>query len=94
MLSRSGEAQVIHLERTYAAAAAAKLLQSCLTLCNPMDCSLPGSSVHEIPGKSTGVGCHFFLQENSLEVMNFIKSTHFGCMFSIVSAALEEKVHF
>ena len=23
----------------------AKLLQSCLTLCNPMDCSLPGSSV-------------------------------------------------
>ena len=26
----------------------AKLLQSCLTLCNPMDCSLPGSSVHGI----------------------------------------------
>ena len=26
----------------------AKLLQSCLTLCNPMDCSLPGSSVHSI----------------------------------------------
>ena len=26
----------------------AKLLQSCLTLCDPMDCSLPGSSVHEI----------------------------------------------
>ena len=23
-------------------------LQSCLTLCNPMDCSLPGSSVHGI----------------------------------------------
>ena len=21
-------------------------VQSCLTLCNPMDCSLPGSSVH------------------------------------------------
>ena len=33
------------------------LAQSCLTLCNPMDCSLPGSSVHGIfPGKSTGVG--------------------------------------
>ena len=27
------------------AAAAAKSLQSCLTLCDPMDCSLPGSSV-------------------------------------------------
>ena len=24
----------------------AKVLQLCLTLCNPMDCSLPGSSVH------------------------------------------------
>ena len=31
-----------------AAAAAAKLLQSCPTLCDPMDCSLPGSSVHGI----------------------------------------------
>ena len=28
------------------AAAAAKSLQSCPTLCDPMDCSLPGSSVH------------------------------------------------
>ena len=28
-----------------------------------MDCSLPGSSVHEdSPGKNTGVGCHFLLQ--------------------------------
>ena len=26
----------------------AKLLQSCPTLCNPMGCSLPGSSVHGI----------------------------------------------
>ena len=26
----------------------AKLLQSCLTLCSPVDCSLPGSSVHGI----------------------------------------------
>ena len=30
------------------AAAAAKSLQSCLTLCDPMDCSPPGSSVHGI----------------------------------------------
>ena len=30
------------------------------TLCSPMDCSPPGSCVHEIsPGKNTGVGCHF-----------------------------------
>ena len=25
-----------------------EVAQSCLTLCNPMDCSLPGSSVHRI----------------------------------------------
>ena len=30
------------------AAAAAKSLQSCPTLCDPMDCSPPGSSVHGI----------------------------------------------
>ena len=30
------------------AAAAAKSFQSCPTLCDPMDCSLPGSSVHGI----------------------------------------------
>ena len=35
----------------------------CPALCDPMDCSLPGSSVHEdSPGKSTGVGCHALLQ--------------------------------
>ena len=38
--------------------------QSCLTLCNPMDCSLPGTSVlGDSPGKNTGVGCHALLQE-------------------------------
>ena len=43
----------------------AKLLQSCPTFCNPIDCSPPGSSVHEIsPGKNIGVGCHFLLQGN------------------------------
>ena len=37
----------------------AKLLQSCPSLCNPMDCSLSDSSVHgDSPGKNTGVGCH------------------------------------
>ena len=25
--------------------------------CNPIDCSLPISSVHGIPGKNTGMGC-------------------------------------
>ena len=36
--------------------------QSCPTLCDPRDCSPPGSSVRGIfPGKNTGVGCHFLL---------------------------------
>ena len=40
-----------------------KVTQSCLTLCNSVDCSPPGSSIRGIfPGKSTGVGCHFLLQ--------------------------------
>ena len=40
-----------------------EVAQSCPTLCDPMDCSLSGSSIHGIfPGKSTGVGCHFLLQ--------------------------------
>ena len=38
-------------------------LQSCLTLCDPMDYSQPGSSGHGIlQDKNTGVGCHFLLQ--------------------------------
>ena len=38
------------------------VIQSCLTLCDPMDCRTPGSSVHGIfPGKNTGVSCHFLL---------------------------------
>ena len=32
----------------WSTAAAAKSHQSCPTLCDPMDCSLPGSSVHGI----------------------------------------------
>ena len=40
--------------------------QLCLTLCNPMDSSLPGSSVPflpgNFPGKNTGMGCHALLQ--------------------------------
>ena len=41
----------------------AKSFQSCLTLCDPLDCTPPGSSVHgDSPGKNTGVGCHALLQ--------------------------------
>ena len=37
--------------------------QSCPTLCDPMDCTSPGSSVHgDSLGKNTRVGCHALLQ--------------------------------
>ena len=39
-----------------------EVAQSCPTLSDPMDYSLPGSSIHGFPGKSTGVGCHFLLR--------------------------------
>ena len=47
----------------YTAAATAKSLQSCPTLCDPIDgqpTRLPRS--WDSPGKNTGVGCHFLLQ--------------------------------
>ena len=37
-----------YLTSVRSAAAATKTLQSCLTLSNPMDCSLPGFSMHGI----------------------------------------------
>ena len=42
---------------------AVKSLQSCLTLCDPIDGS-PSDSPRpwDSPGKNTGVGCHFLLQ--------------------------------
>ena len=46
-----------------AAAAAATSLQSCPTLCYPIDGSPLGSPrPWDFPGKNTGVGCHFLLQ--------------------------------
>ena len=35
-----------------------KVAQSCPTLCDLMDCSLPGSSIHPSPGKNIGVDCY------------------------------------
>ena len=41
----------------------AKSLQLCPSLCDPMDCSPLGSSVHgDSPGKNIAVGFHVLLQ--------------------------------
>ena len=43
-----------------------KVAQLCLTLCNPTNCSPPGSSVHGTsPGKNTGVGSPSLLRGSS-----------------------------
>ena len=47
----------------YSAAAAAKSLQLCPTLCDPIDGSPPGSPHPWVSlGKNTCMGCHFLLQ--------------------------------
>ena len=35
--------------------------KSCQTLCDPVNCRLPGSSDHDFPGKNTRVSCHLLL---------------------------------
>ena len=52
-----------HLCKLSPAAAAAKSLQSCPTLCDPID-RQPSRFRRpwDSPGKNTGVGCHFLLQ--------------------------------
>jgi len=44
-----------------APATAAKSLQSCPTLCGPIDS-------RDSPGKNTGVGCHFLLQYMKVKI--------------------------
>ena len=46
----------------FKATAAGKSLQSCPTLCDPIDSSPPGSPVSGILQARTRVGCHFLLQ--------------------------------
>ena len=78
--------------KKHLAAAAAKSLQSCVTLCDPIDSSptrLP--CPWDSPGKNTGVGCHCllreirneagqslieFCQENALVITNILFQQH------------------
>ena len=54
----------------------AKSLQSCMTLCDPMDCSPSGSSAHgDSPGKNIGVGCHALLRLSSQPRVHFSSVT-------------------
>ena len=60
--------------------------QSCLTLCNPINCK--PTRLHcpwDFPGKNTGVDCHFLLQGSSWPR----DQTHISC----VSTALNPDLH-
>ena len=49
------------------------VIQSSPTICDPMDYSLPGSSVHgDSPGKNTGVGSHALLSFIYINVCVYI----------------------
>ena len=62
-LLRSTSTGISHVIACIFVAAAAKSLQSCPTLCDPIDSSPPGfPRPWDSPGKNTGVGCHFLLQ--------------------------------
>ena len=54
------------------AAAAAKSLQSCPTLCDPIE---PTRLPHpwDSPGKNTGVGCHFLLQCMKVKLLSHVR---------------------
>ena len=61
-MKRGRNSKILSVVQTsVVAAAAAKSLQSCPTLCDPIDGSPPGSLPWDSPGKNTGVGCHFLL---------------------------------
>ena len=54
---------LVYLWPIHVVAVLCLVAQLCPTFCNPVDCSLPSSSVHgDSPGKNTGVGCHALLQ--------------------------------
>ena len=54
---------ITELAASYPNACVCLVTQSSLTLCDPTDCSSPGSSVHgDSPGKNTGVNGHALLQ--------------------------------
>ena len=79
---------MIKIQQYVCACMRAKSLQSCLTLCDCMDCSLSGSS-WDAPGKNTGVGCHFLLQAifltQGLNLRLFMSPALAGEFFTISS---------
>ena len=59
-----------------------EVAQSCPTLSNPRDCSLPGPPSMEFPGKRTGVGCHCPLRLYTLQRVNYRKLSFHVSLYS------------
>ena len=61
-----GQVTVFHSYKQLCCNLCCSAAQSCLTLCDPMDCTPAGSCTPSCPwdslGKNTGVGCHSLLQ--------------------------------
>ena len=75
-----------------AAAAAAKSLQSCPTLCDPIDGSPLGSCPWDSPGKNTGVGCHFLLQYRKVKSESEVAQSC-GTLCDPMDCSLRGSVH-
>ena len=68
----------------------AKLLQLCLTLCDPIDSSPLASFVCRYsPGKNTGVGCHDLLQGSSQGSNSHLMSPALAGWFFTTSTTAE-----
>jgi len=63
-LTRAGKADIIRLKSQVGVTELVCFVtRLCPTLCDPMDCSPAGSSIHgDYPGKNTAVGCHALLR--------------------------------
>ena len=75
------------------------VVQSCLTLCNPMDYSPPGSSIHrDSPGKNTGVDYALLIiynnrfllliQEWQIHGMYYFLSIEYICVCLVAQSCL------
>ena len=76
------------------AATAAKLLQSCPTLCNPTD----GQSTRlphpwDSPGKNTGVDCHFLLQRMKVKSKSEVAQTCLTLSDPMDCSLLSSSIH-
>ena len=63
--------------------------QPCLTLCDPIGCSLT-RFLHpwDFPGKNNGVGCHFHLKVNIMAVIHVARIADFSLLRSFIFSDL------